>query len=259
MQIVVCVKITPDAGDIETRPDGSISLERAEWIIGPFDLQALEAGVRLAESEPDSQVTVLSAGPPQVNQSRLKKDVLSRGPDKLVMVADDALANADTALTSAVLEAAVQRLGSVDLVLTGEGSADLYFQQVGLQLGERLGWPTLNAIRKITPQQGSLRVERDLEDELEVLDVPLPAVLSVTTDINPTRLPTLKEILKASQKPVTVWKLNDLDLSADVKNCLKTIQTMAPPQVERKGVMIEGTPDQAAQQLVGYLKKEGII
>ena len=53
--------------------------------------------------------------------------------------------------------------------------------------------------------------------------------------------------------------MKDLELSADVKNCLKTIQTMAPPQVERKGVMIEGTPDQAAQQLVGYLKKEGII
>ena len=200
MQIVVCVKITPDAGDIETRSDGSISLERAEWIIGGFDLQALEAGVRLAEGEPGSQVTVLSAGPPAINQSRLKKDVLSRGPDKLVMVVDDALANADTALTAAVLAAAVRRIGPVDLVLTGEGSADLYFQQVGMQLGERLGLPTLNAIRKITPQAGSVQVERDLEDELEVLDVPLPAVLSVTTDINPTRLPNFKGNIESFTK-----------------------------------------------------------
>ena len=92
MNIVVCVKLTPDAGDIEVRPDGSISLERAEWIIGSFDLQAIEAGVRLAEAQPAGKVIALSAGPRQINNSKLKKDLLSRGPDELVLVVDDALA-----------------------------------------------------------------------------------------------------------------------------------------------------------------------
>jgi electron transfer flavoprotein beta subunit len=125
-----------------------LSLERAEWVLSNFDLQALEAGVRMVETG-GGKVTVLSAGPKQINQSKLKKDVLSRGPDELVMVVDDALANADTAATSTVLAAAVRKMEGVDLVLCGEGSADLYFQQVGLQLGERLGLPTFNAIRKI--------------------------------------------------------------------------------------------------------------
>ena len=97
MNIVVCVKLTPDAEDIEVRPDGSISLERAEWIIGGFDLQAIEAAVRLVEAlgGPEGhQVIALSAGPRQINNSKLKKDLLSRGPDELVLVVDDALAQA---------------------------------------------------------------------------------------------------------------------------------------------------------------------
>ncbi|HZW03487.1 MAG TPA: hypothetical protein VFF68_06150, partial [Anaerolineaceae bacterium] len=138
MNIVVCYKLTPDAGDIEVRPDGSISLERAEWNIGNFDLQAIEAAVRLAEATV-GKATAVSAGPQKINQSKLKKDLLSRGPDELFLIADDALKDADTHITARVLAAAVRQVGPVDLVLCGEGSADLYFQQVGLQLGELLG------------------------------------------------------------------------------------------------------------------------
>src|SRR5512133_3759266 len=116
MNIVVCIKITPDAGDIEVRPDGTISLERAEWVIGGFDLQALEAGVRLAESSPGSKVIALSAGPKQIGSSKLRKDVLSRGPDELVLVADDALRDADTAVTAQVLAQAIRGMDGVDLV-----------------------------------------------------------------------------------------------------------------------------------------------
>ncbi len=77
MNIIVCYKLAPDAGDIEVRPDGSLSLERAEWTIGSFDLQAIEAGVRLVEAA-GGKVTALSAGPRPIDNSRLKKDLLSR-------------------------------------------------------------------------------------------------------------------------------------------------------------------------------------
>jgi electron transfer flavoprotein beta subunit len=259
MNIVVCVKLTPDASDIETRPDGSVSLERAEWGIGSFDLHAMEAGVKLVESA-SGKVIALTAGPQRINQSKLKKDILSRGPDELVMIADDALTDADTAVTSRVLAAAAGQLEGVDLVLCGEGSADLYFQQVGLQLGERLGWSTINAVSSIVMNgEDAVRVERSLEDEIEVLDVPLPAVLSVTTDINQARLPTMKEILKASKKPVTELTLESLGLTAELQNRIETASTHAPKQVQRKGVVISGTPQEMAQALVEQLKKEGIL
>ena len=183
---------------------------------------------------------------------------------RLVMVTDDALANADTAVTAEVLAQAIRKLAEsapVDLVLFGEGSADLYFQQVGLQVGERLGWPALNAISRIAlgEQPGSLRVERDLEDALEVLDVPLPAALSVTTDIAQPRLPTMKMILGAARKPVTEWKLADLGLAQPPQNRLQTLSTRAPQHVQRKNVLITAEPDEAVQQLVQSLRQEGIL
>lgn len=258
MNIIVCAKITPDPSDIEARGDGSISLERAEWIIGGFDLPAVEAGVRLIEAH-GGTLTVLSAGPRPIAQSKLKKDLLSRGPDALAMVVDDRLRDADTAFTARVLAQAARKLDGFDLVLCGEGSADLYFQQVGLQLGELLGVPTLNAVNHIALEGDTLVVERDLEDEVEVLEVPLPAVLSVTTDIHEARLPSMKEILKAGKKPVTEWSLDDLDLPDGSGNQSEVLRTSAPEQARRKQERIEGGPDEAAKKLVEALQREGLI
>jgi electron transfer flavoprotein beta subunit len=259
MNIIVCVKITPDPADLDTRSDGTISLDRAEWSIGNFDLQAIEAGVRLAEANPGSKVTALTAGPAPAASSKLRKDILSRGPDELVVVVDAALSGADTTFTSDVLASAVQKLGGVDLILCGEGSADLYFQQVGIQLGEKLGLPTLNAISKITLEGEALVVERDLDDELEVLEVPLPAVLSLTTDINPPRLPSMKEILRAAKKTVTEFALTDLDLPGEAASQIESGPMKAPPQVQRKQVMIDGSAQEAAQKLVETLRRNGIL
>ncbi len=257
MNIVVCVKFAPDAADIIVRPDGSISLDRAEWGIGNFDLQAIEAAVQLAEAS-QGRVIALSAGPARINNSKLRKDLLSRGPDELVLIADDALAAADTAVTSGVLAAALAKLQPVDLVLFGEGSADLYFQQVGLQVGERLGILSLNAVSKIELESEKLVVERSLEDEVEVIELALPAALAVTTDINQPRLPSMREILKAGQKPVKEWSLADLGMTA-VENKVEVLRVMAPPRVARKKVLLEGSPEEAAAELTVRLSQEGIL
>lgn len=258
MKIVVCAKLAPDASDIEVRNDGSISLERAEWTIGSFDLQAIEAGTRLAETQSGALVA-LSAGPQRINNSKLRKDLLSRGPGELVLVSDDRLNDADTAVTARVLAEAVKKMGDVDLVLTGEGSADLYFQQTGIQVGELLGWPVFNAVSRIEIRDGGLRVERSLEDETEILDIPLPAVLAVTTDINLPRLPNMKDILMASKKPVVEWTLNDLELQGKINRAIDMIQIKAPQPAERKQIVIDGNPEEAVLRLIEYLSKEGVV
>jgi len=152
----------------------------------------------------------------------------------------------------------VRKLGGADVVLCGEGSSDLYFQQVGLQLGETLGVPTLNAISKIEAAGDHLTVERSLGSEVEVIDVPVPAALSVTTDINQPRLPSMKEILKAAKKPVSEWTLADL-ADADQTAKVDVLETKAPQQKDRKKVMIPGKPEEAAQALISYLSKEGVL
>lgn len=258
MKIVICTKLAPDASDIEVRSDGSISLERAEWSIGSFDLQAIEAGVKLIETHGGTS-TVLSIGPQRIKNSKLRKDLLSRGPGELVLVTDDRLTDADTAMTARVLAAAVQKMGDVDLVLTGEGSADLYFQQTGLQLGELLGWPVFNAVSRIEVDASGLRIERSLEDETEILEIPLPAVLAVTTDINTPRLPNMKEILLAGKKPVQELVLDDLEFQAELNRAIEVVQLHAPRPVERKQILIESSPEDAAQTLANYLSKEGVL
>ena len=111
----------------------------------------------------------------------------------------------------------------------------------------------------LRPIRNSLRLERSLEDETEVLEVSLPAVLAVTTDIHTPRLPNMKEILLAARKPVLEWSLNDLDLAGKVNPRVDVVSLRAPRPVERKRILIEGSPEEAAQALVGYLSKEGVL
>jgi len=257
MNIVTCFKSTPDSKDIEIKSDGLLSLEKAEWIISEYDLQAVETAVKLVESS-SGKVIALSAGPTNISNSKLKKDILSRGPDELYLIIDNRLCENDTYATATVLSKAIQKIGPVDLVLCGEGSSDLYFQQVGLQVGEMLGWPTINSVGKIEVSSDHLVIERDLEDEVEILEVYLPAVLSVTTYINLPRLPTMKEIIKAGQKPVIEWSLQDLNLS-DIKTGVEVISLKAPDQVGRKNITIEAEPDEAAGLLINYLSNDGVI
>jgi electron transfer flavoprotein beta subunit len=257
MKIVACLKCIPDPQDIKIQVDGSVSLEKAEWIIGEYDLLAVEAAVNLAESC-SGKVIALSAGPKEIRTSKLRKDILSRGLDELFLVVDDVLSINDTFTTATVLTEAIQKLGHVDLVLCGEGSSDLYFQQVGLQVGELLGWPSLNSVGKIETSGKYLVVERDLEEDVEILEIPLPAVLSVTTYINKPRLPTMKDIIKAGQKPVVEWSLDDLRMYR-IKAGVEVISVKAPPQVGRKKIIIEAELEEAVDALISYLRRDGVI
>jgi len=256
MNIVTCFKFTPDSEDIEVMKDGSISVDKAEWVISDYDLNAVEAATKLVEAG-SGKVTALSAGIPKISNSKLKKDILSRGPNELYLVVDEKMGINDTHFTAQVLAAAIKKLGQVDLVICGEGSSDLYFQQVGLQLGEILGWPTVNSVGKIEASGSNVVVDRSLEDEIEVLEVPLPAVLAVTTDINAPRLPSMKEIIKAGQKPVVEWKL--ADLAVEGANGVDIVSVNAPRQADRKRIMIEAKPEDAVAALVGYLSKDGAL
>jgi len=258
MNIIVCYKLIPDSEDMIVRPDRSISLEQAEWVISEYDLLTVEAGLQLVEKY-GGKLMALSIGTDKLLNSKAKKDILSRGPDELYLVCDPSFANADTNLTAKVLTAAIQKMGSCDLVLFGEGSGDLYFQQVGLQVGEMLGLPTFNAISKIESDGGNFIVERSLEDAIDVYSLPAPAALSVTTEINIPRLPSMKEILKAGKKPVIEWTLQDLTLSAETESRVDILSVRAPDVADRKRIQIEGKVEEAVQTLVGYLSKEGVL
>lgn len=255
MNIVVCCKFVPCLQDMEKGADGSVNFSKAEWQISDYDLQAIEAGAQLAKAR-GAKLIALSLGGKRIDDSKLRKDLLSRGPDELYLIVDDELQNAETGKVAELLAAAVRKLDA-DLVICGEGSADYYYQQTGLQLGEKLGWNCLNAVDAVQVQDEVLIAERVLEKEIETVSVPLPAVLSVTSSINTPPRPNMRAVLSAGKKPFTVWTPAELELTYD--DTLNIVSTLAPKSVDRKGIIVEGDADAAAAELVKLLKGEGIL
>lgn len=254
MKIITCYKSVPDEQDITVNPgDGSLDLSRAECKISQYDLNAIEAAVQLREQVADAHIIALSVGGNALNNVKGRKDVLSRGPDELVVVIDEQLEHALPHQTAATLAAAANKQG-FDLILCGDGSADLYAQQVGLLLGEVLRVPALNGIKKILSLcADTVVVERELEDETETLAIPLPAVLCVTTDINTPQIPSMKAILNAAKKPVQVWMASDVGCGEIT--ALSEQRIAAPKQKERLRVIIEGDGEEQIAALAGHLRK----
>ena len=222
------------------------------WKISQYDLNALESGKQLAAG--GGSMTALSIGSTEaLGSSKIQKDILSRGPDSLKLVLDDSKPFQDSLQTAKAIAGAVQAAGDYDLVLCGMGSSDLYFQEVGVQVGALLGLPAVNNVTGITPAgEGVLHVERTLENEVEVLEVPLPAVLSVSSEINVPSVPAMRDIMKAGKKPV-----EKLDCPDCGEPSLRTLEQLAPEQQERRQELVEGDGEEAVDALVRFLKKEG--
>lgn len=231
MKIVSCYKLVPVNDNISVNGDRTLDFGKADYQVGEYDFNALAAAVELA-AVGGGKVTALTAGGAAVKNSKLMKSVLARGADEMLGVCGEELERLDSYGTARVLKAVIDSVDDVSLVLCGEGSVDLYSQQVGVMLGEMLGWNTVNAADRIEYADGKLLIERALEDVIEKLEVELPAVVSVTTSINKPKVPSMKDILAAGKKPNKI--ISPDELGTQVGNALEEISTLAPEASERK-------------------------
>ncbi|ELE2684174.1 electron transfer flavoprotein FixA [Salmonella enterica] len=254
MKIITCYKCVPDEQDIAiNNADGTLDFSKADSKISQYDLNAIEAACQLKQQLGDAQVVAMSVGGKALTNAKGRKDVLSRGPDELIVVIDDQFEQALPQHTATTLAAAAQKSG-FDLLICGDGSSDLYAQQVGLLVGEALNIPAINGVSKILSLTDStLTVERELEDEVETLSIPLPAVIAVSTDINTPQIPSMKAILGAAKKPVQVWSPADIGLNSVPAYSVQ--QVAAPKQRERQRVVIEGDGEEQIAAFVENLRK----
>ncbi|MCX8979933.1 electron transfer flavoprotein FixA [Citrobacter portucalensis] len=254
MKIITCYKCVPDEQDIAiNNADGTLDFSKADGKISQYDLNAIEAACQLKQQVGEAQVVAMSVGGKALTNAKGRKDVLSRGPDELIVVIDDQFEQTLPQQTATALAAAAQKSG-FDLLICGDGSSDLYAQQVGLLVGEMLNVPAINGVSKILSLTDStLTVERELEDEVETLSIPLPAVIAVSTDINTPQIPSMKAILGAAKKPVQVWSSADIGLNG--AQAYSEQQVAAPKQRERQRVVIEGDSEEQIAAFVENLRK----
>jgi electron transfer flavoprotein beta subunit len=258
MTIVVAYKWAPNPQDATVRSDGTADFSRAKATISEYDPVAFELA-RLTADATGAQVVGVTVGEASIDTSLARKAALSRGLDRLVMVADDRLAGVDGTRLAAVLAAVVRWIGDVDLVLAGESSVDVTERQVAMTLAGQLGWLGLNAVSSVSGTDGGYLVERDVPSGTASLTVTGPAVLAATADAVVPRVPGMKDILGAAKKPVEVLSLDALDVpSAQVT--LTTVSSSRPAAGNRQRVIIDGSDAAAAAvELAGALRSAKIL
>jgi electron transfer flavoprotein beta subunit len=249
MNIVAAFKVVPDDQDIQVDAAGGLDFSKAHMKVSEYDLNALEEAAQLAKAADGSKVTALSAGPKKIDDSKLKKNVLARGADELEMIADDACADLDAHATAAVLADAIKKIGDVDVVICGDGSADNYAQQVDVQLGCALGVPSVNAAIAIEAIEGGFKVTRKLEDVTETVEIPAPCVIAVAPDVAEPRIPGMRDILQAGKRPMNIEEAQGAPEPA-----IETVSVSALEQVDRMKEISNADEDGAVEKFAAALK-----
>lgn len=235
MNIVTVAKIVCDDQDIQVAADRTLDYSKARPVVSTYDLNAIEAGSLLAK-EQGATHTVVSVGAPSIDDTKNNKNILARGVDSLTLATNADYVDLDAKATAEALAAAVKDLGA-DLIICGDGSADIYAQQVDVQLAEALGLPVVTAVSKITVEGSTLVAERVLEAEKEVVEVALPAVVSVIPDIALPRICGMRDIMQAGKKPV-----NKVE-GAAVTRGVEVVETLAPEPTPRKKMIFDAGTD----------------
>ena len=260
MNIVVCVKQTPDTAATVTVEDGIVSWGDSPLVLNPWDEYAVEEALRIREAH-SGQVTALSLGPEAAMEAL--KLALAMGCDQAILINDPGLTDADPLVVSQILAAGINKIGEVDLVLFGRGSVDNDTGITGPQVARRLNWPILSLVAAITsldPEGRTITVERMLDEGRQLVRSPLPAAVSVVKGINEPRYPSFMGIRKASRAEIPVWSTSDVGLDEAPTPAITWPEVFAPPKVETECEMIEGeTSEEVATRLADRLIEEKVI
>jgi len=253
MKIAVCVKHAVDETELKVDSGGSPQLKGAPTKMSTFDKNAVEEALRLKAAH-QGEVVIVTVGTPEAKKTM--KEALAMGADRGVLVSADPMA-IDTSRTAELLAAALKKGGPYDMVLCSEGSSDMYSGLVPPMLGEILSLPYVGYARKIEASGQTARVERALEDSVEVVEAPTPLVVSVVSEINEPRYPTLIQIMQAGKKPME--ELSPEALMPGAGQSASLVRGMKAQAMARKRVLFEGPPEETAKKLVEALAAEGVL
>lgn len=244
MNVVLLAKWVPNPEGVpELGPDLRLRREGMEGGLDPGDEYGVEAALQIAERT-GGEVTVVSMGPEPATAAIRK--ALSMGVHRGVLVTDDALKGADALVTARVLAAAIRR-SPFDLVIAGVESTDGSTGTVPMTVAELLGVGSATFARGLDLKDGTVTIERQTEAGYDVVECPLPAVVTVTAGATTPRYPTLKGIMQAKQKPVDRLTVTDLGLSPEEVRPTQEVLSVSPAPGKGPGQIIQDQGDGAAR------------
>lgn len=260
MKIIVCIKQVPDTTDVKINPEtNTLVREGVASIVNPFDMYAIEEGVRLRERF-GGETTVLTMGPPQAKEAL--REALSLGTDKAIHLSDRAFAGSDTWATSLVLAKAIEKIGDYDLIICGKQASDGDTAQVGPGIAAHLDLPQATYVRRIDSihldtEPKIMVVERLLEEGYEIVELKLPALITVVKELNEPRMPSLRGKMNARKADIPTWSNADLGIDTTQIGLdgspTRVVKIFTPPQKEG-GKIFKDEPEEAVAQLVAELK-----
>ena len=256
MHCIVCIKQVPDTIDVRINPEtNTLMREGVESIINPFDMYAIEEALRFKQKL-GGKVTAISMGPPQAEV--VLREAISMGVDEGILVSDRAFAGSDTWATSHTLAMAIRKIGDYGVIFCGKQASDGDTAQVGPGIATHLDLPQLTYVRKIEDvDETRVLGERLLENGYEVVEVPVPCVLTVVKELNDPRLPSLKGKMAARKAEIVKWTAEDI--GADAANIglegspTKVVKIFTPPAREG-GEIFSGEAEETVPKLVEKLR-----
>lgn len=261
MNIIVCIKQVPDTTEVRLDPEThTLIREGVPCIINPFDMYAIEEGLRLKEKH-GGKVTALSMGPPQAEAAL--REAISLGVDEGIILCDAAFKGSDTLATSYALSEGIKKIGSFDLIICGKQASDGDTAQVGPGIAVHLDLPQVAFVRKIREvKDGELTVERMMEEGYDVIQAPLPALLTVVKEINEPRMPSLKGKMKAKKAQIVTWGINDLNVEVGrvgLDGSPTYVEKIFTPPQRLAGQVWHGDAPNLTNRLLDELEKNKIV
>jgi electron transfer flavoprotein beta subunit len=260
MNIIVCVKQVPDTTEISIeRETGLLMRDNAPAILNPFDAYAVEEGLRIAE-QLGGKVTALTMGPPAA--AEVLREAMAMGVEEALHICDDAFRGSDTYVTAKILAAAIEKLGGADLILCGKQAIDGDTAQVGPEIAELLALPHAAYVKKIRRvTEKSIILERMVEIGLEIIEIQLPAVLTVLKDINIPRMPSFKLKREAKKRQLPLWGIEDLGLKEEevgISGSPTTVMRSFTAEARGACEMLKGSDEEIIASLFAKLAAANI-
>jgi len=259
VEIVVCLKeiIDPEIPPSQFKIDPVAKRQLQEGhalVISTYDEHALEVALKLKEAA-GGTVTALCLGAPTATTA-LKK-ALAMGAEQAILLSDPALPTADAFGVAAALAAAIRKRGPFDLILAGCESGDWASRAVGPLLAEELALPCVAYASRVEAAGADVQVRKVVEDGYEVIEAPLPLLVTITSDeSNIPRFPKLKDIMAAGRKPIPTWTAADLGLAAGEKAAGRVaVAELSIPVRESRCEILDGeSPEEKVDRLVSRLR-----